>query len=111
MGKDYSSTTMHYEKQIFMKDFVLAWKESGISKSAYCRKNNLSTSVFGYWRRKLNISCLGGVGNYITDFLSESEPTEIDFLSLSTSDEPLEKINANKLLCVELPNGIKITFY
>jgi hypothetical protein len=107
----YSTITQDLEREKFMMSVVLGWRDSGMSKSKYCKNNNITPSEFGYWRRKLNIPTSCCIRSNETHLLSVSESTKMDFLSLSTSDESLEKINANKLLCVELPNGIKITFY
>ena len=32
---------------------VEKWKASGLSQAEYCRKNNLRSRGFGYWKRKL----------------------------------------------------------
>lgn len=32
---------------------VAAWQSSGLSQSAYCRRQGLSLASFGYWRRQL----------------------------------------------------------
>lgn len=119
MEKDYSTVTRDSKREAFMKAVVLGWQESGITKTAYCIKNNITQSEYGYWRRKLNISDSRHVRSYETDFLSLSESiekskghvctSEMDFLSLSVS-EPIEK-KSSKLLSIKLPNGVKITFY
>lgn len=96
------------DREEFMQKMILAWRDSGMTKLKYCRENNITPMEFGYWRRKLNISTSGYLNS---DVLTLSESSEIDFLSLSASDEPIEKINPNKLLRIKLPNGVEITFY
>jgi len=45
-----SSTT---DRQTFWQNHVTAWQASGLSQKAYCRQQDLGTSAFGYWARKL----------------------------------------------------------
>ena len=107
----YSTKTKNIDIEAYIKKIVFGWRESGMTKLKYCRENNITSTEFGYWRRKLNISTSGYLNSDDTAFLSLSASSEIDFLSLSASDEPMQEINSNKLLSVKLPNGLEITFY
>ena len=40
------------EKNKFWQAHIEAWKQSGISQSAYCRGKSLSLRSFGYWKKK-----------------------------------------------------------
>lgn len=95
----------------FMQEMIFGWRESGMTKLKYCRENNITPMEFGYWRRKLNISTSGYLNSSDAGVSSLRASSEIDFLSLSPSDEPIQEINSNKLLSVKLPNGVEITFY
>ncbi len=44
---------MGREKVISMPDHIGRCEESGMSASAYCRKNNLVLATFYYWRKKI----------------------------------------------------------
>jgi hypothetical protein len=41
------------QKEAFWRRTLEAWKDSGLSGSAFQRQNNLSKNAFGYWKRKL----------------------------------------------------------
>ena len=40
-------------KESNWKKHLQAWKTSGESVAAYCRRENLATSSFDYWRKRL----------------------------------------------------------
>jgi len=41
------------ELKKFWQTHLLQWKESRLSQSNYCKKNNLQVHRFSYWKRKL----------------------------------------------------------
>ncbi len=40
------------KKQKLWQAHVQAWKESGLSQNEYCRRSELSSSQFSYWKKK-----------------------------------------------------------
>lgn len=40
-------------KSEFWSSHMAAWKSSGLTQTAYCRRHTLSLPSFGYWRRVL----------------------------------------------------------
>ncbi len=40
-------------KRDFWQHHIQAWKESGLSKSAYCRQHELALHNFQYWTKRL----------------------------------------------------------
>lgn len=40
-------------KSEFWSSHMAAWKRSGLTQAAYCRRHALSLPSFGYWRRVL----------------------------------------------------------
>ncbi|MBT6751991.1 MAG: hypothetical protein HOA72_24045 [Desulfobacula sp.] len=44
------------EKRRFWRIHLKAWGKSGLTQIEYCRRNQLKTSRFTYWKTKLNIS-------------------------------------------------------
>jgi hypothetical protein len=42
------------QKERFWLVHIKAWRKSGLSQNEYCRRNKLSTSRFGYWKKKIN---------------------------------------------------------
>ena len=41
------------ELKKFWQTHLLQWKESRLSQSNYCKKNNIKVHRFSYWKRKL----------------------------------------------------------
>ena len=41
------------EKAAYWTEHVTAWRKSGLSQGAYCRRHGLSQSSWGYWRKRL----------------------------------------------------------
>ncbi len=41
-------------KSEFWSGHMAAWKSSGLTQAAYCRRHALSLPSFGYWRRVLS---------------------------------------------------------
>jgi len=39
-------------RQLFWSDHILAWQNSGLSQSVYCREQDLCPQKFSYWKRK-----------------------------------------------------------
>lgn len=40
-------------KAAFWRRHLAAWRDSGLSQAAYCRRQDVSLPCFGYWRGKL----------------------------------------------------------
>ena len=41
------------EKAAYWTEHVTAWRKSGLSQGAYCRRHGLSQSSLSYWRKRL----------------------------------------------------------
>ena len=92
---------MSQQKEMYI--LVEQWRKSGLPKTKFCREHQLSLHRFNYWVKKQNRE-------------SASEPSikEVNFFSIP-QDQSKEKIISSKTpqiqtLCIELPNGTKITF-
>lgn len=48
-----SSTELSFEKAAYWSEHIAAWHRSGLSQGAYCRRQGLSQSSMGYWRKRL----------------------------------------------------------
>ena len=72
------------------------WQQSGLSKKAYCQKNNLLPSVFFYWIKKLGR----------TDNSSTNSFQEIKILKQKSFPEyQVPQIE------IEYPSGVKLKVY
>lgn len=93
---------MNQQEQMYT--LVGQWRESGLPKTKFCREQHLSLHQFNYWIKKQN-----------RESVSEPSMREVNFFSLSQDQSPEKSISSkavqNQILCVELPNGTKITFY
>jgi len=74
---------------------IKAWRDSGLSQSAFCRKNNLNRPQFTYWRAKILSK---------TDGPRHSSTTQRG----TSSFVPVEAFDSqsNTGLRVSLPNGV-----
>ena len=89
------SKSFSQSKYAHWKPIVSAWSDSGLSQSAFCRKNDLNLPQFSYWRIKV----LGKTNEGYP--LSTARPDISAFVPVQTSDNPSEAG-----LRVNLPNGI-----
>lgn len=53
MGIMKSGSCRNAQRKRFWQVHIRAWKKSGLSQNEYCRRNQLSNSRFGYWKKKL----------------------------------------------------------
>ena len=74
------------------KSHLAAWRDSGLSQSAYCRRHGLSLPCFGYWRSKLHAA-------WSPPALSENALLPIVVAEVAMSDDRIE---------VALPNGLQV---
>jgi hypothetical protein len=93
---------MNHQEQMYT--LVEQWRESGLPKGKFCTARHISLHQFNYWIKKQNKASL-----------LENPIRELDFFSLS-QDQSVEKGLSLKAirkssLCIELPNGTKISFY
>jgi hypothetical protein len=70
---------------------LVAWRDSGLSQAAYCRRHGLSLACFGYWRGKLRSA------------LSPSAPSTQALVPIVVS----EVQRSDDRLEVTLPNGLQ----
>jgi hypothetical protein len=42
------------ERERYWQAHRMAWQSSGLSQRAYCQREGLSFSAFGYWRSRMN---------------------------------------------------------
>ena len=82
-------------KRDHWKPIISAWRDSGLSQSAFCRKNDLNLPQFSYWRVKISGKTSEGYPPSIT------RPGASPFVPVQTADNPSEAG-----LRVNLPNGI-----
>ena len=71
---------------------LAAWRDSGLSQAAYCRRHGLSLPCFGYWRSKLHAA-------WTPQELSENALLPIVVAEVAMSDDRIE---------VVLPNGLQV---
>ena len=45
---------LRLDKRRFWKVHIQAWERSGFSQNEYCRRNNLRSNQFTYWKTKFN---------------------------------------------------------
>lgn len=46
-------------KQLFWKNHITCWRDSGLSQKLYCKQHGLSVQTFGYWHRKIKKAAEG----------------------------------------------------
>ena len=87
-----------------MTEFISQWRASGLTKAAFCRKQQISIHQFNYWLKKFPYA-----------EVSKSESNEIHFFSIENQKSKNIPAKANDkakaAIVVELPHGIKINFF
>jgi hypothetical protein len=52
LSKSTAAVTAALTREQFWREHLQQWSQSGLSQSAYCRREGLTLHRFGYWRRK-----------------------------------------------------------
>jgi len=74
------SKSFSQSKHAHWKPIVSAWRDSGLSQSAFCRKNELNLPRFTYWRAKI-------LGKTNKGYLpSTTQPDTSAFVPVQTSN-------------------------
>jgi len=60
MPQDLSAKKQFPGKRIWAAH-LKAWRQSGLSRMEYCRRQNLSYHAFNYWKRKFNQPASTGI--------------------------------------------------
>jgi len=80
---------------------ALGWEASGLTQSAYCRSEDVSVSVFKYWRRKF---C--GLAPKDVNLATEHKPVAPKFLEMQT--DPANASSSSQIQ-ISYPNGVRIS--
>jgi len=48
-----SSVASNLDKRVFWRRHISAWRESGLSQAAFCRKYDLKAFQFSYWKKQI----------------------------------------------------------
>lgn len=81
-------------KQAYWRKHIEQWQGSSLTQAEYCRRNNLKTRSFTYWKRRL-----------------KTVPSEIRFVPVAIElprrekPNPLIKVAVNDRYCLEVPDG------
>ena len=78
-------------KAAFWRRHLVAWRDSGQSQAAYCRRHGLSLACFGYWRGKWRSTLL------------PSAPAAQALVPIVVSEVP----RSDERIEVTLPNGLQ----
>jgi len=91
------------DKQNKMFELISQWKVSALSKSTFCNLHQISIDKLNYWLKK-----------FPNDDVSGSDSSEINFFSVEEEVKPSVKLSKSAIkpaIVVDLPNGVKISFY
>jgi len=94
-GTSFKAKSPSQSKRDHWNPLIHAWRDSGLSQSAFCRKNHLNRPQFVYWRKKI----LGKIDK--TPRSSTNRQDASSFVPVKVFDR---QILAG--LRVSLPNGI-----
>ena len=78
-------------KAAFWRRHLVAWRDSGQSQAAYCRRHGLSLARFGYWRGRWRST------------LSPSAPSAQALVPIVLSEVP----RSDERIEVTFPNGLQ----
>jgi len=66
----FEAKSSSQSKRDHWSPIINAWRDSGLSQSAFCRKNKLNRPQFTYWRAKIlakpNVECHPSKGSFKT---------------------------------------------
>lgn len=82
------------EKTIFWQTHMDNWKQSGLSRREYCRRNGLSPSSFSSGSKGLSAKAKEPI-----DFIAVNNPFHEEKRSINS---------ANSILQLLLPNGVRL---
>ncbi len=71
------------------ENHIEKWEASGLSQAAYCRKNNLRSRGFGYWKRKLE---------------KQNLPEFVEVPAISVKAGGVLKLNIGHQFQIEIPD-------
>jgi hypothetical protein len=89
------SKSSSQSKHEHWNSIISAWRDSGLSQSAFCRKNELDLPQFSYWRAKI----LGKTNKGYPPLTAK--PDASAFVPVQTADN-----RSDAELRVNLPNGM-----
>ena len=78
---------------------IASWQDSGLSQNAWCRQNDVKSSQFGYWKKKL---WTGKTSASSSKMVSAFVP-----VSLTQSQEQICETSSS--LTVSLPSGLSVS--
>lgn len=93
------------DQQTFMYSLVEQWKESGLTKGEFTSQKSVSYHSFNHWLKKYNKQHSIELDKSEFTFFSAPE------IKVSADKKSSSKKEFKKILCIELPNGIKISMY
>jgi len=79
-------------KAQFWEGHIQAWRESGLSQSEYCRRNELIRHRFWYWRRRIQ----------------QAGKESISFVPVALRSSPVAPALPLTSVSVTTPNGYRI---
>ena len=108
------------KKEAFWRKHINAWRQSGLSKRAYCIANNLSQSSFGAWFREITIRDREKVPSGNAAALLAESPPENPFVQLrllhgeanevkaEAPNVPAAEIESKQAIEILIPGGAVI---
>lgn len=93
------------DKQTYMYSLVEQWKESGLTKGEFTKQQSVSYHSFNHWLKKYNKQHSIALDKPEFTFFTAPE-NKISAIKKSSLKKELKTA-----LCIELPNGIKISIY
>ena len=72
---------LRQDKQRFWRVHIRTWETSGFSQNEYCRRNNLRTNQFTYWKTKFNQRAPSETVSFVPVAMSPTHTVEQSFES------------------------------
>ncbi len=87
----------------FWQAHVEAWRDSGETQAAYCRRLGLSAVTFSGWKRRLEREQLAGVGQSSGQACASAE-----LLAVALDDGGASDSGADTGICVEVGTDVRL---
>ena len=87
---------------------ISLWQESGLSKYAFCKKENLDRTTFNYWLSKFGHKLGKRKGSRSKSDKPKRSPSSFVPVEVSSQTEE-SKLTLTTTLEIEYPNGVKLS--
>jgi len=101
MKNQDSKNSKNDKRRVFWQVHLDAWRDTGLTQAAYCRKNNLRANQFTYWKKQISQPDLP------VKFVQvpEANLKTVDSIFLNEISAPCLRLCVSSRFTIEIPDG------